>query len=86
MLSRLQINNYALIETAEIDFGSGFNTITGETGAGKSILMGALALITGARADSSSVGTNGNKCVVEGTFNIKEYSLKGFFKEHDLDY
>jgi DNA repair protein RecN (Recombination protein N) len=86
MLSRLQITNYALIENAEIDFGSGFNTITGETGAGKSILMGALALITGARADSSSVGTNGAKCVVEGTFNVKDYSLKGFFKVHDLDY
>ncbi|UPT66483.1 MAG: AAA family ATPase [Sphingobacteriales bacterium JAD_PAG50586_3] len=86
MLSRLQITNYALIETAEIDFGRGFNTVTGETGAGKSILMGALALITGSRADSSAVGTNGNKCVVEGTFNIADYKLKGFFKEHDLDY
>ena len=86
MLSKLHITNYALIENAEIDFGSGFNTITGETGAGKSILMGALALITGARADSSSVGTNGAKCVVEGTFNVKDYSLKGFFKVHDLDY
>lgn len=86
MLSRLHINNYALIENAEIDFGNGFNTITGETGAGKSILMGALALITGARADSTSVGTNGPKCVVEGTFNIAEYKLNNFFKEHDLDY
>lgn len=86
MLSKLHITNYALIENAEIDFGVGFNTVTGETGAGKSILMGALALITGSRADSSAVGTNGAKCVVEGTFQITEYKLSGFFKEHDLDY
>ncbi len=86
MLSKLHISNYALIEKVEIDFSTGFNIITGETGAGKSILMGALGLITGARADSSAVGTGGNKCIVEGTFNISSYKLKPFFKQNDLDY
>lgn len=86
MLSKLHISNYALIEKVEIDFSAGFNIITGETGAGKSILMGALGLITGARADSSAVGNVGAKCIVEGTFDIASYGLKGFFAEHDLDY
>lgn len=86
MLSKLHISNYALIEKVEIEFSDGLNIITGETGAGKSILMGALGLITGARADSSTLGTGGNKCIVEGTFAVGEYSLKPFFASHDLDY
>lgn len=86
MLSKLAIHNYALIDSVEIDFGTGLNIITGETGAGKSILMGALGLITGQRADSSVLSNSGQKCIVEGTFSIGAYSLVDFFTNNDLDY
>ena len=86
MLTSLSIKNYALIQSVQLGFEKGFTVITGETGAGKSILLGALGLITGKRADSSSAGDVGQKCVVEGVFNIEGYHLKKFFKENDLDY
>lgn len=86
MLSNLSIKNYALIESVQLDFSDGFTVITGETGAGKSILLGALGLITGKRADSSSAGDPNLKCIVEGTFYIEGYDLDSFFKENDLDY
>jgi len=86
MLQNLQIENYALIRALEISFNKGFTVITGETGAGKSILMGALSLILGNRADTDVLYDKSRKCIVEGTFNISNYALKSFFEEHDLDY
>lgn len=86
MLQNLFIQNYALIDDLTIGFKSGFSTITGETGAGKSILMGALSLIMGQRADISLLKNKDKKCIVEGTFKIKDYHLENFFAIHDLDY
>jgi DNA repair protein RecN (Recombination protein N) len=85
MIRHLHIRNYALIESLEIDFDEGFITITGETGAGKSILMGALALILGNRAEASALLNKEKKCVVEGEFIIAA-SFQRFFEEHELDY
>lgn len=86
MLKRLSISNYALIDQLEIDFEQGLTIITGETGAGKSIILGALSLILGERADSSSIRDKECKTVVEATFDIKNYNLKPFFVENELDY
>lgn len=86
MLSSLSIKNYALIESVDLDFTTGFTVITGETGAGKSILLGALGLITGKRADSASARDHSIKCIVEATFNIENYKLGDFFENNDLDY
>ncbi len=86
MLLRLKISNYALISETEIEFGDGLTVITGETGAGKSILMGALSLILGARADISVIKQGEKKTVVEAEFDVSAYGLKGFFDENDLDY
>ncbi|HKK62915.1 MAG TPA: DNA repair protein RecN [Bacteroidales bacterium] len=85
MISHLKIRNYALIESLEIDFSSGFITITGETGAGKSILMGALSLILGQRADTSVMFSRDEKCIVEGEFRIAD-TLKDFFAKNELDF
>lgn len=86
MLLSLSIRNYALIDAVEIDLDKGLTIITGETGAGKSILLGALGLLLGDRADSAALYDNKQKCVVEGSFSIKNYKLKSFFAENDLDY
>lgn len=86
MLRALQIENYALIRSLQINFDSGFNVITGETGAGKSILMGALSLILGNRADASVLYDKTHKCIVEGTFDIKDLQFETFFADNDLDY
>ena len=86
MLAKLYIENYALIQKLEVDFITGFSVITGETGAGKSILVGALSLILGQRADMGVLQDPGRKCIVEGTFNIKGYNLEEFFRENDLDF
>ena len=86
MLLRLKISNYALISESEINFEDGLTVITGETGAGKSILMGALSIVLGARADSSVIKQGEKKTVVEADFDIKNYNLKYFFDENDLDY
>lgn len=75
-----------MIEEAQLNLKDGFTVITGETGAGKSILLGALGLITGKRADSSSMGNTGSKCIIEGVFDIAAYQLVTFFKKNDLDY
>lgn len=75
-----------MIEEAQLNLKDGFTVITGETGAGKSILLGALGLITGKRADSSSMGNTGAKCIIEGVFDIAAYQLVTFFKKNDLDY
>ncbi|GHU70250.1 DNA repair protein RecN [Bacteroidia bacterium] len=86
MLKNLTIRNYALISHLEIDFSKGFSVITGETGAGKSIILGALSLILGQRADSKSIKPNEEKCLIEGLFDISSYGLESFFAERDLEY
>jgi DNA repair protein RecN (Recombination protein N) len=86
LLTALSIKNYALIEDIKIDLQQGFTIITGETGAGKSIMLGALGLLLGKRADYSVIKNNQNKCVIEGTFQVSNYNLKGFFEKEDLDY
>ena len=86
MLLRLKISNYALISESEICFKGGLTVITGETGAGKSILMGALSIVLGARADSTVIKQGEKKTVVEADFDVKNYGLKYFFDENDLDY
>ncbi|MBS1634889.1 MAG: DNA repair protein RecN [Bacteroidetes bacterium] len=86
MLKQLRIRNFALIEQSEVDFSSGLTVITGETGAGKSILLGALHLALGERADVSSLHDKTKKCVVEALFEIKAYGLETFFTQNELDY
>ena len=88
MLKSLSITNYALIDQLDIQFDSGFSTITGETGAGKSILLGALSLILGSRADLSVLKNKEEKCVIEGSFDIKKLKLQAYFKENlpEIDY
>lgn len=86
MLTSLSIKNYALIDNIEVDFSEGLSTITGETGAGKSILLGALSLVLGKRADASLVSDKTKKCIVEAEFFIDKYNLKPFFETEDLDF
>ena len=86
MLASLSINNFALIEKLNIDFSDKLSIITGETGAGKSILLGALGLVLGKRADLSSLKNKEEKCIIEADFEISNYNLKDFFEANDLDY
>ncbi|GAL65743.1 DNA repair protein RecN [Jejuia pallidilutea] len=86
MLTSLTIKNYALIDHLKVDFNDGFTIITGETGAGKSILLGGLSLILGKRADLSSLKDTKTKCIIEAVFNVSNYNLKALFKAEDLDY
>ena len=86
MIQRLHIKNYAIIDELNLDFDQGLTIITGETGAGKSILLGALGLIMGKRADTKVLYHEDKKCIVEATFLIKKYEVKAFFEEHDIDY
>ncbi len=86
MLKNLSIKNYALIDRLNVSFGNGFTCITGETGAGKSILLGGLSLVLGKRADLSTLRNKDEKCIVESDFEIGSYGLSSFFLEHDLDY
>src|SRR5664280_912269 len=86
MLIKLYVQNYALIKELDIELENGLTIITGETGAGKSILLGALSLILGTRADSSVLLDKNEKCIVEGTFHIEEYDLNEFFISNELDY
>jgi DNA repair protein RecN (Recombination protein N) len=86
MLQHLSVQNYALIDQLEIDFSGGLTIITGETGAGKSILLGALGLVAGNRADAQSLQDKTKKCVIEAVFDIKEYALNAFFDAQELDY
>ena len=85
MLKHLYIKNYALIDVLDIDFATGFSVITGETGAGKSIILGAIGLLLGQRADSKAVKTNTQKCTIEAHFDISRYGLKAWFEDNDLD-
>lgn len=86
MLASLFIQNFALIDNLNIHFNEGFSVITGETGAGKSIILGALGLVLGQRADGRSIKTGADKCVIEAVFNISQYELEDFFQTNDLDY
>ena len=86
MLSELSIKNYALIDTLQVQFDSGFTTITGETGAGKSVLLGGLALVLGKRVDFSHINDLSKKCIIEASFNITTFNLKPFFETNDLDF
>ncbi len=86
MLSRLSISNYALIQNLQVNFHKRMNSVTGETGAGKSIILGALGLILGNRADPSVLKNKDEKCIVEGQFEVEAYSLQSFFENNDLDY
>lgn len=86
MLKHLHIENYALIESLDIDLNEGFSVITGETGAGKSILLGAIGLLTGERADTSAIQNGKQRCVLEATFCPKGLGLEQFFNEEDLDF
>ena len=86
MITSLSIKNYALIEKLSIDFSKGFSIITGETGAGKSIILGALGLVLGKRADLTSLKNKEEKCVIEAHFEISKYNLFPFFEANDLDY
>jgi len=86
LLSKLSIKNYALIDRLDVSFANGFTCITGETGAGKSILLGGLSLVLGKRADLSTLRNKDEKCIIESEFEIKNYNLPLFFVENDLDY
>jgi DNA repair protein RecN (Recombination protein N) len=86
MLKSLQVINYGLIDEVALKFDRGFTAITGETGSGKSILLGAFGLLLGERADSKSIKYQDKKCIVEAVFDIEKFSLKKFFEENDLDY
>jgi len=86
MLTKLSIQNYALIEDISINFSNGLTTISGETGAGKSILLGGLGLILGKRATTASLMNPEKKCVIEGDFDIAKYNLRSFFEQNDIDY
>lgn len=86
MLTSLSIQNYALIDNLQVEFNNGLSIITGETGAGKSILLGGLSLILGKRADLTSLKDASQKCIIEAVFDVSNYSLKGLFKAEDFDY
>jgi len=86
MLKRLRISNYALIDNVEISFENGMTSITGETGAGKSILLGGLSLVIGSRVDNTKIINKDKKCFVEATFDLKDQNLEVFFSDNDLDF
>lgn len=86
MIKHLHIENYALIAHLDLDMQSGFSVITGETGAGKSIILGAIGLLLGQRADSKSIKTGATRCIVEAEFDLSRYDFKQFFTDNDLDY
>lgn len=86
MLRSLYIQNYALIEQLDIDFDNGFSVITGETGAGKSIILGAIGLLLGQRADVKAIRKGSTKCIIEAHFEIAPYGMQSFFEENELEY
>ena len=86
MLRSLYIQNYALIEKLDISFGSGFSVITGETGAGKSIILGAIGLLLGQRADVKSIRKGASKCIIEARFDVSAYGMQSFFESNELEY
>ena len=86
MLKQLYIKNFALIDTLDMEFFPGFSVITGETGAGKSIILGAINLLLGQRADSRQIKKGADKCVIEAHFDLSRYDMKAFFDENDIEY
>ena len=86
MLTHLYIKNFTLIDELDIDFHPGFSVITGETGAGKSIILGAIGLLLGQRADSKAIKKGEKKCVIEAHFDLSNYGMEAFFDEHDIEY
>ena len=86
MLKSLNIRNFALIDQMTVDFHQGFSVITGETGTGKSVLLGAISMLLGQRSDATAVREGADRCIIEGHFDISTYSLRNFFDENDLDY
>ena len=86
MLRSLKIQNYALIEKLDISFNEGFSVITGETGAGKSIILGAIGLLLGQRADIKSIRTGATKCIVEAHFDVASYDMRKLFEDNELEY
>lgn len=86
MLTSLHIKNYALIEKLEIDFSSGFSVITGETGTGKSVLLGAIGMLLGERSDAKQVREGADKCIIEGCFDVSSLALETFFEDNELEY
>lgn len=86
MLKHLHIKNFALIEKLDIDFHRGFSVITGETGAGKSIILGAIGLLLGQRADSKTIKQGADKCIVEAHFDLSQYGMQSFFDTNDIEY
>ena len=86
MLKHLYIKNYTLIDQLDITFHSGFSVITGETGAGKSIMLGAIGLLLGNRADSKQIKQGEQKCTIEAHFDLSNYGFESFFEEHDIDF
>ena len=86
MIKSLHIENYALIESLDIELRKGFSVITGETGAGKSIILGAIGLLCGQRADTKSIKTGAKRCVVEAEFDVGQYGMGDFFQQNDLDF
>lgn len=86
MLKNISIRNYALIEKVEVDFVSGFSVITGETGHGKSVFLGAISMLLGQRSDVKAIRDGAEKCIIEGCFDISSFGLQPFFEENDIDY
>ncbi len=86
MLKHISIRNFALIERVEVDFSAGFSVITGETGHGKSVFLGAISVLLGQRSDAKSVREGADRCVIEGCFDISDFAMQGWFEENDLDY
>ena len=86
MLQLLRISNFALINEVQINFNEGYTIITGETGAGKSVLLGGLGLVLGKRVDFSHINDINKKCIIEAVFNIDKFNLKSFFETNDIDF
>ena len=86
MIKKLYIRNFTLIDTLDIDFHPGFSVITGETGAGKSIVLGAIGLLLGQRADSKTIKHGAGKCVIEAHFDLSRYGMESFFEANDIEY
>ena len=86
MLKHISIRNFALIERVDVDFSTGFSVITGETGHGKSVFLGAISMLLGQRSDAKAIREGADRCVIEGCFDISDFAMQGWFDENDLDY
>ena len=86
MIKQLYIKNFTLIDELDIDLYRGFSVITGETGAGKSIVLGAIGLLLGQRADSKAIKSGADKCVIEAHFDLSNYAMKAFFEENEIEF